>query len=247
MADTGSDAVSSVSSTFSAFNEYLTNDQDMREEIRVAVRAMEQTAREIMTTLEGVHQTAGLKEAPALCQKARKLLETTEGQFAALQKKVPMDQYYRFHDHWRFVSQRLSFVAALIIYLESEKLITREEAAKFMGVSTKREDGFHLDLEDFLQGLLQLASELSRLAINSVTAGEYNRPVRISNFIQELNAGFRLLNLKNDSLRKRFDGLKYDIKKVEEVVYDISIRGLKTSATVPGHGGEETPKSTGVE
>ena len=87
----------------------------------------------------------------------------------------------------------------------------------------------------------------SRLAINSVTAGEYNRPVRISNFIQELNAGFRLLNLKNDSLRKRFDGLKYDIKKVEEVVYDISIRGLKTSATVPGHGGEETPKSTGVE
>ncbi len=31
------------------------------------------------------------------------------------------------------MSQRLSFVAALIIYLESEKLITREEAAKLMG------------------------------------------------------------------------------------------------------------------
>lgn len=44
----------------------------------------------------------------------------------------------------------------------------------------------------------------------------------------ELNAGFRLLNLKNDSLRKRFDALKYDVKKIEEVVYDLSIRGLKT-------------------
>lgn len=43
----------------------------------------------------------------------------------------------------------------------------------------------------------------------------------------ELNAGFRLLNLKNDSLRKRFDALKYDVKKIEEVVYDLSIRGLK--------------------
>ncbi len=39
--------------------------------------------------------------------------------------------------------------------------------------------------------------------------------------------GFRLLNLKNDSLRKRFDALKYDVKKIEEVVYDLSIRGLR--------------------
>lgn len=37
---------------------------------------------------------------------------------------------------------------------------------------------------------------------------------------------FRLLNLKNDALRKRFDGLKYDVKKCEEVVYDLTIRGL---------------------
>ena len=66
----------------------------------------------------------------------------------------------------------------------------------------------------------------SRLAVNSVTAGDYTRPLRISNFINELDSGFRLLNLKNDPLRKRYDGLKYDVKKIEEVVYDLSIRGL---------------------
>ena len=38
--------------------------------------------------------------------------------------------------------------------------------------------------------------------------------------------GFRLLNLKNYGLRKKFDSLKYDMKKVEEVVYDLSIRNL---------------------
>jgi hypothetical protein len=63
--------------------------------------------------------------------------------------------------------------------------------------------------------------------VNSVTAKDYNKPLRIAHFLSELDAGFRLLNLKNDSLRKRFDGLKYDLKKVEEVVYDLSIRGLK--------------------
>lgn len=64
------------------------------------------------------------------------------------------------------------------------------------------------------------------MAVNSVTAGDYGRPLRISDFINKLDSGFRLLNLKNDPLRKRYDGLKYDVKKIEEVVYDLSIRGL---------------------
>ena len=66
----------------------------------------------------------------------------------------------------------------------------------------------------------------SRLAVNSVTFGNYKRPASIATFLSELDSAFRLLNLKNDSLRKKFDGLKYDLKKVEEVVYDLSIRGL---------------------
>ena len=50
-----------------------------------------------------------------------------------------------------------------------------------------------------------------------MTSGDYQRPRRISNFMNELLNGFRLLNLKNDGLRKKFDSLKYDLKKVEEV------------------------------
>lgn len=57
--------------------------------------------------------------------------------------------------------------------------------------------------------------------------GDYKRPFHISDFVTELQAGYQLLNLKNDFLRKRFDALKYDVKKIEEVVYDLSIRGMK--------------------
>ena len=60
--------------------------------------------------------------------------------------------------------------------------------------------------------------------MNSVTHGDYERPQRIAEFLNDINSGFRLLNLKNDMLRKKFDSLKYDMKKVEEVVYDLSIR-----------------------
>uniref|UniRef100_A0A3P9L423 Translin n=1 Tax=Oryzias latipes TaxID=8090 RepID=A0A3P9L423_ORYLA len=202
-------------------------------EIRKVVQGLEQTAREILTVLQSVHQPSGFKEIPSKCAKARDLFCTVKTQIGDLKTKFPVEQYYRFHEHWRFVLQRLTFLAAFVVYLESENLVTREEVAQILGIEVVREKGFHLDIEDYLAGVLIMASELvslfgsiSRLAVNSVTAGDYNRPLRISNFINELDSGFRLLNLKNDPLRKRYDGLKYDVKKIEEVVYDLSIRGL---------------------
>lgn len=90
----------------------------------------------------------------------------------------------------------------------------------------------YLDLEDYLQGLLQMSSELSRFCINCVAKGdddeemqctlklllEFNkllflgdtrRPKRIFKTLSDLQQAFSELNLKNDHLRRMFDGLKY--------------------------------------
>ncbi|NP_001080426.1 translin L homeolog [Xenopus laevis] len=214
----------------------LSADQDVREEIRKVVQSLEQTAREILILLQGVHQEAGFKDIPAKCLKAREHYSTVRDQLATLQTKFPAEQYYKFHDQWRFVLQRLVFLASFLVYLETETLVTREAVAEILGIEYVREKGFHLDIEDYLSGVLNLANELSRLAVNSVIAGDYSRPLRIASFINELDFGFRLLNLKNDSLRKRYDGLKYDVKKIEEVVYDLSIRGLSKEEPTPAEG-----------
>lgn len=63
--------------------------------------------------------------------------------------------------------------------------------------------------------------------MNSVIFVDYGWFYKIVVFVVELDVGFRLLNFKNDFLRKKFDGFKYDLKKIEEVVYDLIIRGLK--------------------
>jgi hypothetical protein len=44
-----------------------------------------------------------------------------------------------------------------------------------------------------------------------VTLGDFSRPFQISRFIKEVHAGFQLLNLKNDSLRRKSDGIKYAV------------------------------------
>lgn len=203
------------------------------------------------------------------CLKAREHLEVCRGLYEKIAKLVN-GQYYRYNDHWQFLTQRLVFLIALTIFLEKGFLVERDVVADILGckykeaillehiqmprvfsltsmfilafsVKTVQRDGFHLDIEDYLMGVLQLASELSRFATNAVTLGDYDRPMQISRFLADLSAGFRLLNLKNDGLRKRFDGLKYDVKKIEEIVYDISIRGLRPTeldSTVPAQSAE---------
>ncbi|KAM7313458.1 putative secreted salivary gland peptide [Ixodes scapularis] len=123
----------SMSDIFLSFQQYLETEQDLREEIRVVVRELEQTARGILTILQGIHQPDGLSKIPELCQKSKAAFANVKNQFQVLKSKVPENQYYRFHDHWRFVSQRLVFLAALTTYLESETLIQREEVATMLG------------------------------------------------------------------------------------------------------------------
>ncbi|XP_072325862.1 translin isoform X3 [Scyliorhinus torazame] len=158
----------SVTDLFSVIQSSLTADQDVREEIRKVVQGLEQTAREILTLLQTVHQTSGLKDVPNKCQKAREHFNAVKIHLEELKTKFPPDQYYRFNEHWRFVLQRLIFLAAFVVYLETETLVTREAVAGILGITVYRDKGFHLDIEDYLSGLLILANELVLLARKSL-------------------------------------------------------------------------------
>ncbi|XP_058460634.1 translin [Malaya genurostris] len=214
-----------IKDIFDGFNDYLNKEQELREQIREVVREIDQAAKEAAIALQVIHSS--LTEISAACTNARTHFEVCRKGYQRLAELIPDGQYYRYNDHWHFLTQRVVFLVALTIYLEKGFLVSRDTAAEILGMKTKQTDGFHLDIEDYLVGVLQMASELSRYATNSVTLGDYDRPLTISKFVADLNSGFRLLNLKNDSLRKRFDALKYDVKKIEEIVYDISIRGLR--------------------
>ncbi|XP_046902738.1 translin isoform X2 [Hypomesus transpacificus] len=126
----------SVTEMFSYIQGFLSADQDIREDIRKVVQGLEQTAREILTLLQSVHQTSGFKEIPSKCTKARELFCTVRTHISDLKTKFPVEQYYRFHEHWRFVLQRLVFLAAFVVYLETEVLVAREEVAQILGISS---------------------------------------------------------------------------------------------------------------
>lgn len=219
----------SLMEMFSEFQTHFEEDQVKREDIKTAVRELEQKACKIVSIVQTIHHKADSNNINDVCLKAKAKFPEVVTYLEALANKIPAGQYYRYNNHWSFILQRTVFLATYIHYLECDELLSREQVAKMLNMKTDWKDGFHLDLDDYLIGVLQLGSELSRLCVNVVIAGEYSKPSKIGIFLSDLDAAFRLLNLKNDNLRKRFDALKYDLKKVEEVVYDLSVRGLKAS------------------
>ncbi|XP_023946061.1 translin [Bicyclus anynana] len=214
-----------INSIYSAFQKSLEEEQEVRDGIRNICKEVDQLAREISAIFQIIHHSEeGILPA---CLKARELFNKANEGYVKLKEIVPATDYYKYHDHWRYMTQRYCYLISLTIWLEKGILASLETIAEVLGIgAVEQTTGFHLDLEDYLIGLLCLCSELARLAVNSVTRGDCEKPLQISKFVIELDAGFRLLNLKNDHLRKRFDALKYDVKKIAEVVCDLNIQGL---------------------
>ncbi|KAF7845774.1 hypothetical protein BT93_L0690 [Corymbia citriodora subsp. variegata] len=213
---------------FTSLQDKIDEETKTREELKDIVEILTKQGRLTQSLLARIHNcpTAQL-QAQVLQPTAQSIQEqvitvTRLGQTAS---KYP---FYKWNGIWQRDVQNLISSLQLYVWLSEGKLVTIEEVGVQFGVAVnvKETDTFHVTIEDYLLALCSTIEELSRLAPNAVTLGDFARPVQISRFIKDVYAGFQLLNLKNDALRRRSDGIKYAVKKVEDVVYDLSLRGL---------------------
>eukprot|EP00899_Mesostigma_viride_P025490 jgi/Mesvir1/6125/Mv00829-RA.1 len=220
-----------VSSSFEIFEQLrvaIEESNAIKEDIRSAVEEINLTCHRMQYALLPVHgQDSDGQGLTAALHEAKKSIPELRQGYAKLSTIIyrrPEGEYYRFHDHFKFTTSTVCFLLAFVHWLETGALLTRAEVQSLL--LDEASSKFHVDLEDYLIGVCSLSNELPRYVINRATAGDYACAERVSSFLNELFAGFRQLNLRNDVLRRKFDGIKYDLKKVEEVLYDIRIRGL---------------------
>ncbi|KAI1808038.1 Translin [Daldinia bambusicola] len=188
--------------------------------------------------LSRIHSTPSSKLLPLLKQVENDGIKPeieTVGELAQFASKYP---YYKYNHRWSRSIQNVVTTILLTGWLggletdshpgELGRLLTIEEVGQLLKVpvNLKDRDAFHITIEEYILALTDITEELSRLAMNSVTMGDIYLTVRISGFVKDLFAGFQLLNLKNDIVRKRVDAVKYHVKKVEDVIYDLSLRNL---------------------
>ncbi|XP_057549363.1 uncharacterized protein LOC130827612 [Amaranthus tricolor] len=211
-----------IDTQFQTFRTQLDDSGNLRERIRAIALQIDSITRIMHANLLLVYQSRPISETLEMAKSRIGVLQEHFNQLAEIVRECP-GQYYRYHNDWKSETQTVVSVLAFIHWLETGNLLLHPEAQEKLGLITPE---FGLDIEDYLVGICFMSNELPRYVVNRVTHGDYDSPRKVLNFLTDLYAAFRMLNLRNDFLRKKFDGMKYDLKRVEEVYYDVKIRGL---------------------
>jgi len=220
---------------------HLEDEAKTREQVREAINELERKIRSITGILNRIHGTPAAQFLE-LVESVQPILQSTHENAAAAAAIIKPHEFWKMKDMWSRTIQSSVFVVVLCEWIRSGRLATLAQVTTELGIQPEWSDRFQVSTEDYLHGVISLINELSRLAVNAVTMKDYELPPKISVFVKELHGGFSLLNLKNDVLRRRFDSIKYDVKRIEEVVYDISLRQL----TDPGKAEELSHSNDGT-
>ena len=146
----------------------------------------------------------------------RKDMKEAEASVVEIKKKVKAIQTLTSASSLEYSgSQRI----AIQEYVEA---ICYFEYVKNKKIPTHTELG--LDTESYLLGICDLSGELVRNAINTVIAGDVKSALQVKDFVDELYWELTQFDFRNSELRRKYDGIKYDLKKLEDMALQLKLR-----------------------
>jgi len=83
-----------------------------------------------------------------------------------------------------------------------------------------------VDTTSYLLGLCDLTGELARRAVNAVIRKEFSELSLVHKAVEGIYGEFLQFDLRNGELRKKSDAIKWNLKKIEEVLYDVRVKGM---------------------
>ncbi len=128
-------------------------------------------------------------------------------QIAGLRKiDMPLDTNISSTAYQEYVE-----AAAMLHFAEKGELITR----KALGV----------DAESYLMGLCDLTGELMRKAVDEIINRNFDNAMKIRELVSLIYGEFLEFNLRNSELRKKSDQIKWNLQKIEDLIYDVKVKG----------------------
>ena len=83
-----------------------------------------------------------------------------------------------------------------------------------------------VDVDHYLLGLCDLTGELVRKAVNGIIKKKYKEALKIKELVEEIYGEFLKLDFRNNELRVKADSIKYNLKKLEDIAYDLKVKGF---------------------
>jgi translin len=78
--------------------------------------------------------------------------------------------------------------------------------------------------ENYLFGLCDLTGELVRKAVFLAGKGKDKEVIKIKDLVDEIYGEALKFEVRENELRKKIDSIKYDLKKLEDLVLDLKLR-----------------------
>ncbi len=145
-----------------------------------------------------IHRGKGVEDALKEVKKEKKKLI----EISKKHKRLPFEPSYS--DGMQEYAEAIGYY----YYVKNKKLIS----PKKMGVT----------VNDYMMGLCDLTGELGRRAVMAAIRKEKKEVKDIREFVDKIYYEFLKFNLRNGKIRKKSDAIKWNLKKIEEVLYDIS-------------------------
>lgn len=104
------------------------------------------------------------------------------------------------------------YVEAMLYYhfIKSKKIVTH----KSLRVTT----------EHYLFGLIDLTGELGRKAVQYAGKDKFKEVVKIKDAVSDIFGELLKFDFRDSDMRRKFDSVKYDLKKLEDLVLDLKLK-----------------------
>ena len=79
--------------------------------------------------------------------------------------------------------------------------------------------------EHFVLGLADLPGELVRKAVFLAGKGEVDKVVKIKDEVDKVYGELLKFDFRNNDIRRKVDAVKYDLRKLEDLVLDLKLKG----------------------
>jgi len=111
------------------------------------------------------------------------------------------------------------FSASLEEYVEAKAFLRFLEKGTLIGCKELKV----VEAEEYLLGLCDLTGELMRYAVLAATRRDKKAVQAVRDLIDAIYGQFVQFDFRNGELRKKYDSIKYNLQKVENVLYDLAL------------------------
>lgn len=115
-------------------------------------------------------------------------------------------------NHFKVIEQEYVEAVALFYIVKERRLIESTE--------------LNVEGENYLLGICDLSGELGRLAVNSAIREDFETVNLSRGFIEQIYGEMLKFDFGNSELRRKFDQIKYELKKVEDLMLQLKLRKM---------------------